>query len=207
MKKIMLKNPIEFFGNWAEIGKDEGMEKGHNNSVQFMIDIIKRQKKEKFTFLDVGCGNGWVVRKMNYLELCSYAAGVDGAKQMIDKAKLLDGKSDYFCSDLLKWSPNKCYDVIHSMEVFYYFSNPKRIIQKIHQNWLKNSGIMIFGIDYYKENKASRNWPQECGVFMKNLSINEWQNILLDVGFKKIQFWQVGEKKNWPGTLVFYAKK
>ena len=31
----MLKDPIEFFGNWAEIGKDEGMEKGHNNSVQF----------------------------------------------------------------------------------------------------------------------------------------------------------------------------
>ena len=35
-----LEDPIKFFGKWAEIGKDEGMEKGHSKSVKFMINKL-----------------------------------------------------------------------------------------------------------------------------------------------------------------------
>lgn len=206
-KKTELKNPVEFFGNWAEIGKDEGMEKGHANSVQFMIDKILENRSKSFTFLDAGCGNGWVVRKMKEVELCTYSAGIDGAKKMIEKAKSIDEISDYFCSDLLDWKINKSYDVIHSMEVFYYFENPEKIIKKIYDEWLKDNGTFIFGIDHYKENKSAINWPQECGVFMKTLSIEEWKEILFNAGFKNIEYWQVGQKDDWAGTLVFQAQK
>tara|TARA_S200000501_G_scaffold227830_1_gene213628 strand:- start:775 stop:1386 length:612 start_codon:yes stop_codon:yes gene_type:complete len=200
-------NPVDFFGEWAEIGKDIGMEKGHAKSVQFMIDKILENKSNSFTFLDAGCGNGWVVRKMNDIELCSYSAGLDGAKKMIEKAKTFDSDSDYFCSDLLDWIPNKKYDVIHSMEVFYYFVNPEKIIQKIYDTWLNKSGILVFGVDHYKENKSAINWPHECGVFMNTLSIDDWNKIIIDVGFKNITFWQIGKKNDWAGTLVFKAEK
>ena len=39
--------PIEFFDNWAKKGKDKGMEKGHNDSVSFMIKKNKKRKKER----------------------------------------------------------------------------------------------------------------------------------------------------------------
>ena len=32
-----LETPIDFFGKWAETGKDKGMEKGHAESVKFMV--------------------------------------------------------------------------------------------------------------------------------------------------------------------------
>ena len=40
--------------------------------------------------MDVGFGNGWVVRKMAKYNKCSFAAGVDGSVHMIAKAKSVD---------------------------------------------------------------------------------------------------------------------
>ena len=60
----MNKN-ILTFNEWALIGKDEGMEIGHAASVSHMLKLIfKKYKQENFSVIDLGCGNGWVVRKM-----------------------------------------------------------------------------------------------------------------------------------------------
>ena len=40
-------------------------------------------------FLDIGCGNGWLVNKVSKLKNCSKSVGVDGAKKMIEKAIIL----------------------------------------------------------------------------------------------------------------------
>ena len=40
-----IKSAVEVFDQWAEIGKDEGMEKGHASSVNSMVEIIKRRTK------------------------------------------------------------------------------------------------------------------------------------------------------------------
>ena len=55
----------DIFHDWALVGKDEGMEKGHAFAVNEMLDFIFKQAQElpdKFSAIDVGCGNGWVVR-------------------------------------------------------------------------------------------------------------------------------------------------
>ena len=205
--KKILENPVQFFGKWAEIGKDEGMEKGHAESVQFMLNKVLENQFTPYSFIDAGCGNGWVVRKVKDQLNCNFASGIDGANQMIEKARLIDSETEYYCDDLLNWIPNQKYDIVHSMEVLYYFQEPSKLIEIFYKNWLTNSGKIIFGIDHYKENKSAINWPQECGVFMNTKSINEWNEILVNVGFKNIQYWKVGEKDNWAGTLVFFAEK
>ncbi len=58
----MKKNPIEVFGNWALTGRDERMAHGHADSVRAMLELVIIDQK-KFSFMDVGCGNGWVVKK------------------------------------------------------------------------------------------------------------------------------------------------
>ena len=69
----MNKDPIDVFDNWALIGRDERMAKGHAVSVKEMLKLAITGQK-KFSFLDVGCGNGWVVRKMAKNNECLFAA-------------------------------------------------------------------------------------------------------------------------------------
>ena len=86
---LIKKDPINVFGDWASSGRDEQMAKGHEDSVNAMLDLVITNQKE-FSFIDVGCGNGWVVRKIFNYPNCQYAVGVDGSKQMIAKAKSID---------------------------------------------------------------------------------------------------------------------
>ena len=93
------------------------------------------------------------------------------------------------------------------MEVFYYFKDPSVLLKKIHKDWLSEKGKLVFGIDHYLENKSSLDWPEKCGVFMNTLPISKWHDLISEAGFKNIRNWQVGKKKDWLGTLVFYAEK
>ena len=195
------------FNEWAEIGKDKGMEKGHADSVNFMFDQLSPKFKKPFSALDVGCGNGWVVRKFNKMETCKVAMGVDGAKKMIQKAQEVDSLNQYDCADILEWNPLQKFNIIHSMEVLYYLENPSKLVNSIYSEWLDKMGCFIFGIDHYTENTLSINWPAECGVNMNTQPIKYWVSLMKEAGFKNIQYWQAGRKDEWMGTLVVFGEK
>ena len=36
--------------------------------------------------------------------------------------------------------PKEKVDIVHSMEVFYYFEKPEILISRIYEKWLKNGG-------------------------------------------------------------------
>ena len=84
------KKATEIFSQWVLDGKDEGMEKNHSNAVNVMLDELVGSQTVPFSIIDAGCGNGWVVRKIINHSLCEKAIGVDGSKEMIDKARSLD---------------------------------------------------------------------------------------------------------------------
>ena len=117
-------SPIDVFNSWVLNGKDEGMQKNHSIAVNSMIQMLIGKSNKEFSFIDAGCGNGWVIRNINLHDLCSYSIGVDGSKNMINKAKKIDPSGNYVCSDLIQWKPKEKVDFIHSMEVLYYFEYP-----------------------------------------------------------------------------------
>ena len=195
------------FDNWATKGKDEGMAKGHANSVNFMCNKIKPYFNNQFSALDVGCGNGWVVRKFKELDTCRLSIGIDGAKKMIEKAREIDLDNEYIHSDLLEWKPQYLFNIIHSMEVLYYLEDPSKIIKKIYSEWLNSAGCFIFGIDHYSENPVSISWPEDVGVNMNTQSIGYWVSLMEDAGFRNVNYWQTGAKKDWMGTLVVFGEK
>ncbi len=41
----MKRSPTVVFGEWAEIGRDEGMEKGHQQSVDKMLSMVLKGAK------------------------------------------------------------------------------------------------------------------------------------------------------------------
>ena len=99
------------------------------------------------------------------------------------------------------------FDLIHSMEVFYYFNNPKKVISHIVKNWLNETGEMIMGIDFYKENSKSHSWPNDLNTHMELLGISDWVEIFEASGLKQVTSFQTNAKNDFPGTLVVHGMK
>ena len=195
-------SPIDVFNSWVSNGKDEGMEKNHSLAVHSMIQMLIGKSNKQFSFIDAGCGNGWVVRKVNLYDLCSYSIGVDGSKSMIDKAKKIDSTGNYICSDLMKWKPKEKVDFVHSMEVLYYFENPSKLLKHIYDFWLKKEGTLIVGVDFYKENIISHSWSESLNTTMTLLSKKEWFKCFTQSGFRNVELSQINSSNDFEGTLV-----
>ncbi len=235
---MSFKKAVDIFGEWAKEGKDIGMQKNHAAAVNEMLEYALGERAnigKNFSFLDVGCGNGWVVGSVAEYKLCERSVGIDGAKKMIDKAKwYLDSddevailnnnwglpavhtsgnktdprkKIEYILADINSFYSNDKYDVIHSMEVLYYLDNPSEIVKRISDSWLSEEGRLIVGIDHYYENTDSHSWQKKVGTRMLMLSEAEWINIFEMAGLHEVRSWRSGKDKNWAGTLVITGKK
>jgi predicted TPR repeat methyltransferase len=201
------RTPTVVFAEWAERGRDEGMAKGHQQAVDHMLEIALNNRKS-FSFLDAGCGNGWVVRQVAKHPQCVSASGVDGAKQMIDKAQTYDSKNHYTCANLDNWKPNSAVDIVHSMEVVYYLKDPSAFLENVYNSWVSEGGVLIVGLDFYKENTVSHSWPKDCGVSIMHLfSEKHWIELIRKAGFKKVKSTRFGVKENWSGTLILKGQK
>ena len=104
----------KLFDVWANTGRSEEMEKGHGTTVNQFLD--KLSLKENFRFLDIGCGNGWVVRKMSEKPSCIKAIGIDKSKMMTKnaKSKISSKKENYFVTELESWDTKEKFDIIFS---------------------------------------------------------------------------------------------
>ena len=205
-----MKKAIDIFGEWAEQGKDVGMENTHAMPVKEMIDFALEEREKigkNFSFLDLGCGNGWVVRDVANNILCDQSVGIDGARQMIANAESRGGDTKYILADINSFDSDDQYDVIHSMEVLYYLDDPSETVKKITDSWLSNNGRLIVGVDHYYENSDSHSWQEEVGTRMLMLKESEWIDIFETAGLNEVQSWHSGKDKHWQGTLVVTGKK
>ena len=200
----------EVFGEWADQGKDIGMEKGHAVAVEDMISFAIQERaslERNFSFLDLGCGNGWVVRKLENDPLCARSVGIDGAKQMIEKASEGASKSEFLLENIDTYSSPDKFDLIHSMEVLYYLENPALTLKKITDSWLNKGGRLIAGIDLYYENQDSHSWEEKVGTKMVMLKEAEWIEIFSRAGLQEVESWRSNQSQDWAGTLVLTGKK
>ena len=92
------------------------------------------------------------------------------------------------------------------MEVLYYLENPKEVIKKISDDWLKNNGRLIIGIDHYYENTDSHSWQEKVGTRMLMLKEKDWLEMFKEAGLKQIESWRANKTSEWEGTLVITGK-
>ena len=205
-----MQKPIEIFGKWAEEGKDVGMEKGHATSVKDMLNFALQERTnigKNFSFLDLGCGNGWAARKVAENTLCTDAVGLDGAEQMIINAKKTEGQVEYIHADINSYIPNRKFDLIHSMEVLYYLEDPAKKVKSFNNDWLEDQGRLIIGIDHYYENLDSHSWAEKVGTPMLMLKEAEWLAIFNESGLVDIKSWRSNQSEDWAGTLILTGIK
>nr|AFD03148.1 methyltransferase type 11 [uncultured bacterium W5-77b] len=199
------------FDKWAKIGRDELMEREHTKAVSKFLESISFEKE--FSFLDIGCGNGWVVRKISKIKSCKKVVGIDKSKFMIKNAisKKKAVKEHYIQSDIESWGYKGKFDFIFSMESLYYSESLEKALAKIFK-LLKSGGKFFCGTDFYKDNKATSRWSKQMRVPMHLRSKSEWIKLFKDVGFKT-KTRQVKDPKNrkkWKrefGTLFIIGAK
>lgn len=202
---------VSIFNRWAVNGRAELMEIEHRTNVIKFLDRISFDKP--FSFLDVGCGNGWVVNKIANEKLCLKSVGIDKSKKMILHAKKLSTtkKEIFICADIESWKYTQKFDFIFSMESIYYVNSTKTALKKIF-NLLKPGGKFFCGTDFYKNNKATIKWQKMMKTPMHLHSKSEWKKIFEDVGFE-VRIRQIKDlknKKKWKrefGTLFIIGEK
>ena len=195
----------DVFDEWAESGKDLGMETGHADAVEEMLEFSLKERSEigeQFSFLDLGCGNGWATRNVYREPLCNRAVGVDGANKMIINARSRGLGEHYVHADLATYDPKEKFDLIHSMEFVYYLADPEELIHRVVNSWLNEGGRLIFGLDFYFENTESHTWPKKLNIPMFMLKETEWINLFKATGLKGVTSWRANETMGWAGTLV-----
>jgi len=198
-----MKHPTKVFDEWAMSGKDKGMEKSHAASVSEILDYALNKintKDNQFTFLDIGCGNGWVVERLSKKDDCTLSMGIDGAENMIINANKRQSKASFLLKDLNHFEIENKFDLIFSMEVLYYLDNPSKVIEKIY-NMLNPNGRFIIGIDHYFENKECHNWQEKVGTRMHLFQENEWVDFFVNAKFSNIFSWRANSN-DWAGTLA-----
>ena len=204
----MKNKNISLFNKWALDGKDVSMEKGHTQSVNYMITLLKEKLllKKKFNFLDLGCGNGWVVKKISRNKFCNLAVGIDGAKNMIRNAKENSNNEIFINENIENWNFDTKFDIIFSMETLYYMKNINDLIDNISKNLLKENGSIIIGIDHYSENTPSLTWGEDYNLDINTLSSIQWKKLFTENKFQNIEIDFFGKKDDWNGTMILYAE-
>jgi len=199
------------FDDWAKNGRAELMEKEHSKTVLKLLNSIRFEKP--FSFLDVGCGNGWVVRKISQIQNCKKAVGIDKSKNMITKAnsKKKSSKENYFRTDILSWKFNGKFDYIFSMESLYYSTPMESALKKIYK-LLKPGGQFFCGTDFYSDNKATIQWSKKMNIPLDLRSKKQWKKMFEGIGFetKTKQVRDHSNRKKWKrkfGTLFIIGKK
>jgi len=206
--KTIMNININTFNEWAKLGKDKSMAKNHESSVDRMFEIINEKSKfnDSFNFLDLGCGNGWVIRKIMEYKNCISATGLDGSENMINIANSYK-IGNFYKENIEQYTFKKKFDIIFSMETLYYIKNVDNLLNDIYLNGLNNGGLLIIGIDHYKENIPSLNWGNDYNLDINTYSINQWQTKFINCNFKNVSSIQHDKKNDWEGTLIISAEK
>jgi len=201
----------KIFDKWAKNGRSDLMEKEHGKNV---IKILKTISVDKpFLFLDFGCGNGWVVRRISKDPYCKKAVGIDKSKNMILEAnkKKKTNKEKYITKNIEDFKFKNKFDIIFSMESLYYVDSIELALKKIYK-LLKPGGRFFCGTDFYSDNVATAKWAKMMKVQMHLHSKQEWKDFFKEVGFetKTKHVKDLKNKKKWKqefGTLFIIGKK
>ena len=199
------------FDKWAQNGRAELMEIEHGKNVLKFLETIPFDKP--FTFLDVGCGNGWVVRKIAKEKNCKKSIGIDKSKKMIIQSiKKTEGrKEEYVHTDIESMNYRGKFDFIFSMESLYYADSIEMALEKIYK-LLKPGGQFFCGTDFYTDNKATARWAGIMKIQMHLHSKKEWREFFKNIGFdvKTKHIKDLKNKKKWKreyGTLFIIGTK
>lgn len=198
----------DVFDEWALDYHADGMEKSHWLSVKQAFSLIPESSG---IYLEIGFGNGYGIHYMaNHQYQNGQCYGLDISPHMVEKArkKTKPLKNVHLTAgNFERWQPkNKLrFTCIFSMEVFYYFSDLRKSIEKA-ASLLQENGMLLVLVNYYLENPLSHSWPEDLNTPMTLWSKKEYQDTFLSCGLDTVHQ-TVFETGDGEGTLCTFGVK
>jgi ubiquinone/menaquinone biosynthesis C-methylase UbiE len=177
----------EEFNRWAEAGRGEGMEQEH---LPITLPVLEKMRLAATdNVLDVGCGAGWLSRRLAKLVPEGRVVGMDISDEMIHHARRASvdfGNLLFVTGEVaeIPWQPHFFSHVI-SVESSYYWPSPAAGIKDIFRV-LQEAGSAWILINYYRDNPHCHQWSELLAVSTQLLSGEEWAGLFRGAGFSNV---------------------
>jgi SAM-dependent methyltransferase len=177
----------EEFNKWAEAGRGEGMEQDH---LPITLPVLEKMRLAPAdNVLDVGCGAGWLSRRLAKRVPEGRVVGMDISDEMIRRARRgsVDFDNLMFVTGEvaeIPWQPNFFTHAI-SVETSYYWPDPGAGIRDIFRV-LTEGGSAWMLLNYYRDNPHCHQWGDLLAVRTHLLSAEEWAEFLRAAGFSNV---------------------
>lgn len=177
----------EEFNRWAEAGRGDGMEQDH---LPITLPVLEKMRlTPSDSVLDIGCGSGWLSRRIGKMVPEGRVVGMDISDEMIRIARRnsLDHDNLLFVTGEvaeIPWEPN-FYTHAISVESAYYWPNPAAGVKEIFRV-LRPGGSAWILINYYRDNPHCHQWGALLAVPTHLLSAEEWAELFRVAGFAQV---------------------
>jgi len=177
----------EEFNRWAEAGRAEEMEEHHLPIVEPTLALMDLRPADRI--LDLGCGSGWLVRRLAALVPSGSVTGIDVSDAMVRRsqaagsavpnAQFLRGTAEEIPT------PPDCFTKVLSVESAYYWHDPGRAVREVFRVLTPGGSAWIL-INFYRDNVDCHQWQAHYQIPTHLLSAAEWRDHFTAAGFRDV---------------------
>jgi len=177
----------EMFNRWAGSGNVAEMEQQHRPVAEKMIARMDLAAND--SVLEVGCGEGWLCRRL--AGICSEGAvvGIDVSEEMVNLARSQSADAGNLmfavgAAEEIPWAEDYFTRLV-SVESAYYWSSPERAARELFRVTAYGGSVHLL-MSYYKENPHAHHWQEHVGFPFRLMSEGEWAELLTTFGFQQV---------------------
>jgi arsenite methyltransferase len=193
----------EEFNRWAEAGRGEGMEQDH---LPITLPVLEKMRLASTdNVLDVGCGAGWLSRRIAAMVPEGRVVGMDISDEMIRVARRTSLEHDnvlYITGEAreIPWEGNFFTHAV-SVESAYYWPDPAAGLKEIFRV-LRSGGQAWLLINYYRNNPHCQQWGPLLAVETRLLLAEEWCELFRNAGLTQVEQERVVDASPSPETYT-----
>jgi SAM-dependent methyltransferase len=191
----------EEFNRWDEAGRGDVMEQQHLPIVEPMLALLEFSPHDKV--LDVGCGTGWLIRRIAPLVSAGLAAGMDVSDAMLERALSAQLPHIVFARggvDAIPWDRG-FFTTVLSVESAYYWPDPAKGLHEIFRV-LSPGGSAWILINYYRDNPYCHQWGELLKVPVHLCSAEEWAGLFRQAGFRDVGHQRIPDPSPTPDVYA-----